>query len=596
MSASAIAPPAQAKRLPRAPGVYRFYDETGVLLYVGKASSLRARVMTYFQANAAKLPRNRLMVPRISRVEFTVTPTANDALLLEQEQIKGHGPRYNVLFRDDKSYPYLRISEHSHPRLALYRGKPRKDCHGPFANGWAVRESIRVLQRVFRLRTCTDSSFTSRTRPCLLHQIGQCSAPCVDHPDARSYAADVASARAFLAGAEREVTAALTTQMEAAAAREEFEDAARLRDSINALAEVRQLSAVTGGATEADFIAVYQGEAGTAVRLAAVRGARLVSELDFFPSNATDATADEVLAAFCTHHYAKHLVPRRVVVQSHIEAAVLRQLLGAAQVTVVTHPRGNDRERLAMVARNAQQALATHGSTRAAADEALTQLGEVLGIPAPRRIDCFDVSHSTGEAAVASCVVCVAGQMESRLYRRFNLRTTTPGDDCGGMREAVARRYRTAPTDPQVVPELLLIDGGSAQVAVVSATLADLAPHVPVLGIAKGAGRKPGLETLLTDAGELLELAPHTPAFRLLQRIRDEAHRFALDSHRKRRDRKRRGSKLEEVEGIGPQRRRQLINEFGGLAGLRKASPRDLSRIQGVGSELARRIYQALHS
>lgn len=581
----------QAKALPKAPGVYRFYSGKDELLYVGKATSLRARVQTYFQANAAKVPRNRLMVPRIARLEVTVTPTDNDALLLEQEQIKGLRPRYNVLFRDDKTYPYLRISKHEFPRLCFHRGKPQDDCHGPFANGWSVRESIRVLQKVFRLRTCTDSNFAHRSRPCLLHQIGQCSAPCVKHPDANNYAADVVAARNFLAGKDKQITADLTTKMETAATNEEFEEAARLRDSINALAHIRQLSAVSGGTAEADFVAIFQGELGAAVRLAAVRGGQLVSEIDFFPRNAATATSDEILTAFCTHHYGVHKVPKKVVVHTQLAPSVLKVILGN-EVKVISQPQKHDKERLQMVLRNAEQALLTHGNSGRSAHEALSQLGDQLGIAAPATIDCFDVSHSFGEAAVAAAVVCVDGVMIPQQYRRYNLRNTAAGDDYAGLVEALTRRYR----DNTQVPDLLLIDGGIGQVNAVATALAKQPLQPTILGIAKGAGRKPGAETLLTADGEVLQLKKHSPAFLLLQRIRDEAHRFAITSHRKSRDKKRRSSTLEEIDGVGPARRRQLINAFGGLTGLKKASPRDLSRIDGVGPELARRIYQALHS
>lgn len=588
---------AQARHLPRTPGIYRFYAADGTLLYVGKASSLRTRVASYLRQTARQSPRTQQLVSVLARLEFTVTPSEGDALILEQEQIKTLKPRYNVLFRDDKSYPYLRLSAHRIPRLALHRGTPGRDCHGPFPSSWAVRESIRVLQRVFRLRTCTDSTFANRVRPCLLHQIGQCSAPCTEHPDARDYAADVTAARQFLAGNDSQVSHHLTTRMEAAAVRQDYEQAAHFRDSIDALATIRHASAVTGGAREADFIGIYRGAGGVAVRLAAVRGGCLAGEFDYFPTNAVGADTDEVLAAFLPHHYGRHRRPARIVVRSATKVATLSLLLGSPPATVITRPRGNERERLAMVTANAEQALLSRVDNATLAGAAAAELAVAVATPRLDWVDCFDISHSMGEATMAACVVCRAGIMVPSEYRRFHLRRTVAGDDYAGMREVLGRRYRHAATDPQGLPDMVVVDGGAGQVGVAVTTLAGLGlAGVPVLGIAKGPTRKPGLEELLTGDGEVLALPSSAPAFRLVQRMRDEAHRFALAAHRRRRDRQRRRSVLEDIEGIGPQIRRRLVNEFGGLQGVKRASSRDLSRINGVGSELARRIYTALHA
>lgn len=588
---------AVARRLEDTPGVYRFYDEKGQLLYVGKAKSLRKRVGAYFGAAAQRQPRLRLMVPMIAKIEVSLTSTEGDALVLEHEQINTLAPRYNVYFRDDKSYPYLRLSGHRFPRISSYRGKPKDDCFGPYPSAWAVGESIRVMQQVFRLRTCTDSDFAARARPCLLHQIGRCSAPCTGLISEGDYNADVKAAKDFIRGEDKKVLSDLGDKMEQASQKQDYEEAARHRDSIKALAAIRHVSAVSGGAPEADFIGLHQGKEGAAVRLVAIRGGMCVGELDFFPENAESADAEDVIGSFVAQHYSRHKVPARVVTRCATDPAILSRLAGSTKAKFITRPQGAERERLDLACTNAAGALRRKAATSAVAESSLVRLGEILSLPGLVRIDCFDVSHSMGEEAVASCVACVAGTMQSSQYRRYRLRATKAGDDYGGIRETLSRRYRDAAKDTGNLPGLVVIDGGVGQVAVAVETLAELgAGFVPVLGIAKGPERKPGAETLVTGDGEVLDLPPGDAAFRLLQRIRDEAHRFALDGHRNRRDRRRRSSVLEDVEGIGPSRRRDLINEFGGLHGLKRASISDLSRIKGVGQELARRIYRALHT
>ncbi len=586
-----------ARRLDDAPGTYRFYDAGGALLYVGKAKSLRKRVGSYFGAAAQKQPRTRLMAGRIDRIDVTVTPTEADALVLEHEQINSLKPRYNVYFRDDKSYPYLRITDHRYPRVASHRGKPDGGCHGPYPSAWAVGESVRVLQQAFRIRTCKDSDFATRTRPCLLHQIGRCSAPCVGLIGEKEYGADVDRARRFVRGGDGEVVAELTARMEEASGRRDYEEAARFRDSIKALADIRHESAVTGGAPEADFIGLHAGDGGVAVRLVAVRGGRCVGEIDFFPENADGVSADEVLGSFVAQHYRRHRLPARVVARCGLEPAALERLAGGGKARFVTRPQGGERKRVELACENAAAALRRRDLAAGEAAATLERLAGLLEIPPPARIDCIDVSHSMGEEAVASCVVCAGGVMDKRLYRRYRLRKAPGGDDYAGIRETVSRRYRGAGEDPSVLPGLVVIDGGAGQVSAVNEALDSLqAGQTPVLGIAKGPERKPGAETLITGHGEILEVPPADAAFRLLQRMRDEAHRFALAGHRRRRDRKRRASALEEIEGIGPSKRRALVNEFGGLQGLKRASVSDLSRIRGVGGELARRIYRALHT
>ena len=584
---------AKAASLPDRPGVYRFFDRAGTLLYVGKAKSLRRRVRTYFGKRARLGPRVAMMVSEIDRLETTITPTEDDALLLESDQIKSLQPRYNILFRDDATYPYLRISAHRYPRLSFYRGRPGADCFGPFPSVWTVRESIRLLQRAFRLRTCSDAMLANRSRPCMLHQIGRCSAPCVGLIDERQYAADAAAAAAFMRGDSSAVSADLAAQMEQASSKRDYERAARLRDSINALAGVRHRSAVSGGAEHADFIGACRDDSGCALRLAAVRGGRMVGEIDFFASASGDVSPADLICAFVGQHYGRHRPPPRVVVMKcGLSASALAGLVESGGVRFIVAPRGDELERVRLCCANAAAALAD----RAGGGRALQLLARRIGGGAIGRIDCFDVSHSMGEKAVASCVTCIDGRMEKRLYRRMRLAAASGGDDYAGMREAVCRRYRQAGSNPGVLPDLVVVDGGAGQVRAAVAALASVgAGDCRVLGIAKGPDRRPGCETLVDGAGLVIEMAPTDQAMHLLQRVRDEAHRFALAYHRNRRDRDRRGSLLDRVEGVGPKLRRAILNEFGGLQGLRRAGVRDLTRIKGVGAELARRIYLALH-
>ena len=585
--------PEIAAALPDLPGVYRFFDRAGTLLYVGKAKSLRRRVRTYFGGRARLGPRIAKMVSEVARLETTITPTEDDALLLESDQIKARQPRYNILFRDDATYPYLKISGHRYARLLFFRGNPGAGCFGPFPNSRAVKESIRLLQRVFRLRTCSDAMLANRSRPCLLHQIGRCSAPCVGLIDEREYAQDAAAALAFMRGDSSAVTADLAAQMEQASAGRDYERAARLRDSINALAEVRHRSAVSGGAEDADFIGAHCAGGAGAVRLAAVRGGRMVGEIDFFATAAGDAAPADLISAFVGQHYGRHRMPARVVVMNcGLAAAALADQVETAGGRFIVAPRRAELERVRLCCTNAAAALAERGG----GGRSLQLLADRIGGGPVGRFDCFDVSHSMGEKAVASCVVCIDGRMEKRLYRRMRLADSSGGDDCAGIREAVFRRYRRASSEPGALPDLVVVDGGAGQVgAAVEALAAAGAGGCRVLGIAKGAGRRPGCETLMTGDGQVVDLPPTDRGFHLLQNARDEAHRFALAYHRKRRDRSRRGSLLDDVEGVGPKLRRAILNEFGGLQGLRRAGTSDLTRIKGVGAELARRIYLALH-
>ncbi len=594
--------------LPHRPGVYRMLDTAGHVLYVGKALDLRKRVSSYFQAGRSNSPRIELMARQVHRVEVTVTRSESEALLLENNYIKSLRPRYNILYRDDKSYPYLRIGRGEFPRLSFYRGAVdgKGQYFGPFPNAGAVRASIQMIQKVFRLRTCEDTVFRNRSRPCLLQQIQRCTGPCVGLIDAAAYAEDVADARLFLGGQDDLVIDKLVRRMEEASARLAFEQAAQLRDQVKALRKVRESQFVDSGtATDADVIACEASDGRYCVNLAMIRGGRHVGDRSLFPDHADDATPSEVLLAFVAQHYLEADVPPQLIVNHPIDedaqAQTLIDVLSAQagrRVQLATNPREARRRWLEMASQNAHLALERRLATERSQEARLAALQQAVDLPdTVRRIECFDISHTMGEAAVASCVVYEGEAMRPGEYRRFNVTPATPGDDYAAMREAIERRFRRLVQGEGRLPDLLLIDGGSGQAQAARAVLDDLGvSDLPVIGVAKGEGRKPGLETLVfTDGRAGVQLAMDHPGAHLVQQIRDEAHRFAVQGHRARRDRKRVGSALDGIAGVGPKRRQQLLARFGGLRGVAAASQEDLMQVAGISDALAERIYRALH-
>lgn len=621
--------------LPNEPGIYRMIAADGTVLYVGKARDLKKRVTTYFQKSGHG-PRIARMVEQIVAVEITVTRSENEALLLENNLIKGLSPKYNILFRDDKSYPYIVLSQHRFPRLGRFRGTPdrRQRFFGPFASAGAVRQSLQLLQRVFRLRTCTDNVMAHRSRPCLLYQIKRCSGPCVDFISPEDYAADANAAAMFLEGKADEVTAAIETRMTAAAEAMEYEQAAVFRDQLSALAKVRAQQAMSregGTVGDVDVVAVVQAGGMSAVCLAMVRNGQHLGDRVYVPQHGQDATPAEVLVAFAGQRYGDGGVPPELVVNAEPEAGDLDWLQTAAgrPVRVGAHPRGDRRVWLKMAEEAAHRELILRLGDRANQNRRLAELAEFLGLDAPpRRIECFDISHTMGEATVASCVVYEDGAMRPDQYRRYNIAGAAAGDDYGAMREALTRRLKRAaearasaaeadtvvegdaeqgagPTErmegdgkpPPTLPDLLLIDGGRGQLNVACEVLnehglSDLA----VIGVAKGVERKAGMEQLVfPDEEEPRRLPPDHPALHLIQQVRDEAHRFAITGHRARRGKARRSSSLEDIEGVGPARRRQLLAHFGGLRGVQSASIDDIARVEGISRTLAERIYRELH-
>ncbi len=588
--------------LPTLPGVYRMIDAAGGVLYVGKAKDLRKRVASYFLKNDQS-PRIRLMLKSVDHIDTTVTRTEAEALLLENNLIKGLKPRFNILFRDDKSYPYLLLTGHRYPRLAFYRGTPKKSdqAFGPYPNSYAVRESIQLLQKVFQLRTCEDTVFGARSRPCLLHQIKRCSAPCVKLIAAETYARDVAEAALLLRGEATALTEEITAQMNAAAQNLDFETAAYLRDRLRMLATVREKQFVdtTGSEADADVVAVAEAGGVIAVNLTMIRGGRHLGDRSFFPQHSEGATPAEALDAFVAQHYLDHPIPARILVSEAIGSAALQSLLSeqaGKKVTLQHRVTGERRVWLAMAQANARLSAERRSADRANQSQRLAALRDTLELPMLSRIECFDISHTMGEATIASCVVYEGDDLKKSDYRRYNIEGITPGDDYAAMHAALIKRFHRSVEENGVLPDLLLIDGGKGQVAMAAAAMAELGlDEVPLLGVAKGEARKPGLETLIFADGRELKLAKDHPGFHLIQQVRDEAHRFAITGHRAKRGKARVQSTLEDIAGIGPKRRKQLLEHFGGLQGVRNAGVDALASVNGISRELAETIYNALH-
>ena len=594
--------------LPHLPGVYRHLDAAGEVMYVGKARDLKKRVSSYFQKNLAS-PRIAQMVAKVARLEVTVTRSEAEALILENNLIKSLKPRYNILFRDDKSYPYLLITGHDWPRIAYYRGATNKrgQYFGSFPNAWAVRETIQILQKVFRLRTCDDTVFANRSRPCLLHQIGRCSAPCVGAIAAQDYASDVQRAVRFLNGEAKDVMGEIEARMLEAAEALRFEEAAALRDQMGSLARVlhqQTMENVSGEDTDIVAVAIAGGK--VCVNLAMVRGGRHLGDKPFFPTHAEGEAAPQVLEAFVAQHYTDNALPPVLVCSHALPDAGLIDLLveqaGGRPSRVLTRPQGARRAWLEQAVKNAEMALAralTESGARAARTLALAETLDLDTDEAALdalRIECFDISHTAGEATQASCVVFEHHDMQPSLCRRYNIAGITPGDDYAAMRQVLTRRFAKVADGEAQMPGLVLIDGGKGQVEVARQVFAELGLDIQALvGVAKGEGRKVGLETLVfADGRPPVALGGESAALMLIAQVRDEAHRFAITGMRARRAKTRNVSRLEEIEGVGARRRQRLLARFGGFSGVASASIEDLASVDGISEDLAERIYEAL--
>lgn len=596
--------------LSTAPGVYRMFAADDSVLYVGKAGALKKRVASYFSA-APKPARTMAMLAQVARMDVTVTRTEAEALLLENQLIKSLHPRYNVLLRDDKSYPYVLLTQEAWPRLALHRG-PRNvpgRYFGPYPSVGAVRETLNLMHKLFKLRSCEDSVFRNRSRPCLQYQIGRCTAPCVGLAPAREYAESVRRVTLFLDGRSDELSDELNKAMEAASQRLDFEEAARMRDLVAMIRKLQARQYVDGTVADLDVLACAMQGTHACVLLLAFRDGRNLGTRAFFPkTNGSDDPA-EVLSAFVSQHYAEHPAPREIVLDREIDdIELLQEAFSTAvghRVQVKTSVRGDRAGYLDLARRNAEMTLATELGSQAAQQARAESLRELLGLPdLPQRIECFDISHTMGEATVASCVVFDADGPVRSQYRRYNIAGIEPGDDYAAMHQALERRFRRAVEDNGVLPDVLLIDGGAGQVAQARAVLADLGIDpgsgsgtggLALVGVAKGEARKPGHETLLLPDGRELRPGAASPGLQLIQQVRDEAHRFAITGHRGRRQKARSSSRLEDIPGIGPRRRASLLKHFGGLGGLKEAGVQEIAHVDGINAALAERIYATLH-
>lgn len=591
------------KNLPNLPGVYRMINVEDQVIYVGKARDLKKRVSSYFQKNLPS-PRTRMMVSHIVRIETTVTRSEAEALLLENNLIKSHMPRYNVLFRDDKSYPYIALTGDNFPRLAFHRGAQRKgnQYFGPFPNAVAVRDSIQLLQKVFRLRTCENTVFANRSRPCLLHQIERCTAPCVDFISVEDYRHDVMHASLFLQGKEQQVMQELGDQMNAAAEEMEYERAAVYRDRIHSLRQVQAKQFVNDfNVSDADVIACAELQGQWCVNLVMIRGGHHLGDKSFFPRNADGADAETTMEAFIEQHYVASGIPPLLILGVAIETETFEEVFSeqaGRKIKINTNPIGDKRVWLKMAHTNAELALSQRAAQQANQNARLVSLREALALSeTTERIECFDISHTMGEATVASCVVFDKGNLQNSEYRRYNITGITPGDDYAAMRDALTRRYRKVAAGEGKRPDLVFIDGGKGQLGVAVEVMNEVGlPDIQLVGIAKGEERRPGLEQMFfPERDEPVGLKKDHPGLHLLQQIRDEAHRFAITGHRAKRGKARMHSSLEDISGIGAKRRKSLLTQFGGLDGVKNASVDDIAKVEGISHALAVKIYEELH-
>lgn len=593
------------KSLTHRPGVYRMLDAKHRVIYVGKARDLKKRVSSYF-TRAQQAPKTAAMMERVARVEVTVANTEAEALILEYSLIKRHKPRFNVLLRDDKSYPYIYAStDQPFPRLKFHRGARRGKGRyfGPYPSTRAVRQTINELQKLFLIRNCEDSFFNNRTRPCLQYQIKRCTAPCTQLISSEQYRADIEAAIQFLEGKNAHVVDTFVTRMEQASADQDYEQAARFRDQISKLKEVQARQLVKrSDRKDLDILGFASNGAIHCVTVMFIRHGSVIGSRDHFPRLPGETDKQRILNAFVAQYYLGREAPPEIIIETDIDDAELLQPelseRAGHKVEIRSRVRGDRARWLQMARTNAEQGLTLKAASNATIRRQFAALGEALGLDeAPQRLECFDVSHTSGEATVASCVVFnTAGPLKSD-YRRFNLSPDVAGDDYGAMAEALRRRYKRVKKGEVPMPDVLFIDGGKGQLAEAMKVLDELElDWLTVVAVAKGRARRPGAERLFRPGSDRAEsLSPDSPALLLIQQIRDEAHRFAITGHRHRRAKARRTSRLEEIAGLGPKKRRELLRQFGGLQGVIAAGVDDLAQVRGIGRRLAETIYNDLH-
>ena len=588
-------------------GVYQMLDDKGEVIYVGKAKNLKKRVSSYFSGRV-KDPKTLSLVKHIHDIHFTVTSSENEAVLLECNLIKQHRPRYNILLRDDKSYPYIYISNHAYPRIDIYRGQRKKNglYFGPYPSSLAVRETISLLQKLFRLRTCEDTFYNARTRPCLLYQIGRCTGPCVDLISKENYADNVKLAVMFLEGKSDTVIHLLQKKMEQASHAMRYELAADYRDQINRLRQIQDKQYVNVKDGNADIIGFAMQAGVICIQLLSIRNGQVLGSRSYFPSVPVFSTPEEIISAFISQHYLNYQshidnVPRQIMLKLRLpDQALLQNVLSeqAGHAVELFNPsRGDKMKWIAMAENTAKQSLAAHMFVKTNVHERLSALQKMLQLPQmPKRIECFDISHSHGEATVASCVVFNQSGVAKSDYRRFNIAGITPGDDVAAMHQVMMRRFKRLQKEEAKMPDIVLIDGGPTQLAASEKAVKELGvTGVLLIGVSKGPDRKAGFETLHISGQPPIHLPADSMALHVIQQIRDEAHRFAITGHRQRRDKSRRQSSLEFIPGIGAKRRRELLRYFGGIQGIAHASLDELSKVPGINRSLAERLFAALH-
>ena len=590
------------------PGVYRMIDRKGKVIYVGKAKNLKKRIASYFRKTGLT-SRILSLVNNIDRIEVTNTRTESEALLLENDLIKNLNPRYNILFRDDKSYPYVQLTNHEFPRLKVFRGKPDRSkgsFYGPFPSAGSIRYTINHVQRIFKLRNCEDSAMLNRRRACLQYQIKRRTGPCVGHTDRESYAAQIEQARLFLEGKSNELIDQQIALMEDYSQQLDFENAAEVRDRIETLRRVTEKQFVTDFQGDMDIVACALEQDFSCIQLFMIRNGTSLGNKPFYNRTRLDTDAAELLETFIIQHYSNHPAPAEIIVSHELENAdVLMeslQQLNESRVRIQHSVRDKRRRALENALENARQALKAYLLSSSLLSKRMQSLVEVLHLEQPpERIECFDISHTMGEATKASCVVFGRDGAEKSEYRRYNIKDVTAGDDYGAMRQVLDRRYSKRRDNPELLPDVMLIDGGKGQLGVALEVLESLniptvKPNLRVFAVAKGAERRAGYEQILDEEMTPVAISLDSPALLLIQQIRDEAHRFAITGHRQARAKARRKSRLEEIPGIGTRKRQLLLNTFGGLQGVMKAGVEELMQIKGINRETAQAIYDSFHS